>query len=150
MIKTLGLIVMVYQGLEKEMATHSSILAWEMSWTEQPGGLQSMGFKRVRLKQAWAPHTNIKAIPTSSRPPCGLNLLPHLLGAAVTHPLSATNSILLSSRFHRRTRSCWRGINIQSALIRWQAVTFQRCALQHLGHLFNLVSPHVPSITSLY
>ena len=37
-IKTLGLIVMVYQGLEKEMATHSSILAWEMSWTEEPGG----------------------------------------------------------------------------------------------------------------
>ena len=28
--------------LEKEMATHSSILAWETSWTEEPGGLQSM------------------------------------------------------------------------------------------------------------
>ena len=29
--------------LEKEMATHSSILAWEIPWTEEPGGLQSMG-----------------------------------------------------------------------------------------------------------
>ena len=29
--------------LEKEMATHSSILAWEMPWMEEPGGLQSMG-----------------------------------------------------------------------------------------------------------
>ena len=29
--------------MEKEMATHSSILAWEISWTEKPGGLQSMG-----------------------------------------------------------------------------------------------------------
>ena len=29
--------------LEKEMATHSSILAWEIPWTEGPGGLQSMG-----------------------------------------------------------------------------------------------------------
>ena len=29
--------------LEKEMAAHSSILAWEISWTEEPGGLQSMG-----------------------------------------------------------------------------------------------------------
>ena len=29
--------------LEKGMATHSSILAWEMPWTEEPGGLQSMG-----------------------------------------------------------------------------------------------------------
>ena len=34
--------------LEKEMATHSSILAWKTSWTEEPGGLQSMGSQRVR------------------------------------------------------------------------------------------------------
>ena len=34
--------------LEKGMATHSSILAWRMPWTEEPGGLQSMGLQRVR------------------------------------------------------------------------------------------------------
>ena len=34
--------------LEKGMATHSSILAWEMPWTEEPGGLQTMGLQRVR------------------------------------------------------------------------------------------------------
>jgi len=34
--------------LEKGMATHSSILAWGMPWTEEPGGLQSMGSQRVR------------------------------------------------------------------------------------------------------
>ena len=33
--------------LEKEMATHSSILAWEIPWMEEPGGLQSMGPKRA-------------------------------------------------------------------------------------------------------
>ena len=33
--------------LEKEMATHFSILAWEIPWTEEPGGLQSMGSRRV-------------------------------------------------------------------------------------------------------
>ena len=33
--------------LEKEMATHSSILAWEIPWTEKPGGLQSRGLQRV-------------------------------------------------------------------------------------------------------
>ena len=33
--------------LEKEMATHSSILAWTIPWTEKPGGLQSMGSQRV-------------------------------------------------------------------------------------------------------
>ena len=35
-------------ALEKGMATHSSILAQRMSWTEEPGGLQSIGSQRVR------------------------------------------------------------------------------------------------------
>ena len=35
--------------LEKGMATHSSILAWNILWTEEPGGLQSMGSQRVGL-----------------------------------------------------------------------------------------------------
>ena len=34
--------------LEKGMATHSSILAWRIPWTEEPGGPQSMGSQRVR------------------------------------------------------------------------------------------------------
>ena len=34
--------------LEEGMATHSSILAWRIPWTEEPGGLQSMGLQRVR------------------------------------------------------------------------------------------------------
>ena len=34
--------------LEKEMATHSSILAWKIPWTEEPGRLQSTGLQRVR------------------------------------------------------------------------------------------------------
>ena len=45
------------------MATHSSILAWKIPWTEEPGGLQSMGSKRVR--HDWATslvHTNIKIV----------------------------------------------------------------------------------------
>ena len=33
--------------LEKEMATHSSILAWKIPWTEEPGKLQSMGSQKV-------------------------------------------------------------------------------------------------------
>ena len=33
--------------LEKKMATHTGILAWEIPWTEEPDGLQSMGLKRV-------------------------------------------------------------------------------------------------------
>ena len=34
--------------LEKAMATHSSILAWRIPWTEEPGGLRSSGSQRVR------------------------------------------------------------------------------------------------------
>ena len=41
-------------SLEKEMATHSSILAWEIPWTEESGGLRSMGSWRVR--QDCTPH----------------------------------------------------------------------------------------------
>ena len=41
--------------LEKGMATHSSILAWEIPWTEEPGGLQSMEWQRVRYN--WATDT---------------------------------------------------------------------------------------------
>ena len=33
--------------LEKEMATHSNILVWKIPWTEEPGGLESMGLQRV-------------------------------------------------------------------------------------------------------
>ena len=36
-----------FHALEKEMATHSSTLAWKIPWTEEPGGLQSMGSRRV-------------------------------------------------------------------------------------------------------
>jgi len=34
--------------LQEKMATHSSILAWRIPWTEEPGSLQSMGLQRVR------------------------------------------------------------------------------------------------------
>ena len=35
-------------ALEKEMATYSSIVAWKIPWTEEPGGLQSIGSKKIR------------------------------------------------------------------------------------------------------
>ena len=41
-----GLIPGSGRSLEEEMATHSSILAWEIPWTEEPGGLQSMGSQK--------------------------------------------------------------------------------------------------------
>ena len=44
--------------LEKGMATHSSILAWRMPWTEEPGGLQSIGSHRVRHDRSDLTHTS--------------------------------------------------------------------------------------------
>ena len=38
--------------LEKKMATHSKILAWEIPWTEEPGGLQSMGSQELDATEA--------------------------------------------------------------------------------------------------
>ena len=55
--------------LEKKMATHSSILAWKIPWTEEPGGLQSMGLQRVR--QDWVTNTftfNLNYLPQASSP----------------------------------------------------------------------------------
>ena len=43
-----GSILSQKDPLEKEIATHSSILAWRIPWTEEPDGLQSMGSQKVR------------------------------------------------------------------------------------------------------
>ena len=51
---------------EKEMATHSSTLAWKIPWTEEPGSLQSMGLQR--MGHDWA--TSLSLIPASSECDC--------------------------------------------------------------------------------
>ena len=48
MLKTLLQSLGREDPLEKEMANHSSLLAWRIPWTEEPGRLQSMGSQRVR------------------------------------------------------------------------------------------------------
>ena len=46
--------------LEKEMATHSSVLAWRIPWTEEPGGLQSMDSQRIG--RDWATHFQVALV----------------------------------------------------------------------------------------
>ena len=46
-VRDTGSIPGLGRSLEEGMATHSSILAWRISWTEEPGGLQSTGSQRV-------------------------------------------------------------------------------------------------------
>ena len=52
--------------LEEEMTTHSRILAWKIPWTEEPGGLQSMGSQRVRHDFTFTFY-----IPTQGKQPVG-------------------------------------------------------------------------------
>ena len=51
-VKNLSAVKVLFLGwedlLEKQMATYSSILVWRISWTEEPGGLQSIGLQKVR------------------------------------------------------------------------------------------------------
>ena len=47
--------------LKKEMSTHSSILAWEIRWTEEPGGLQSMGSEKSDMTDFTYTHTDTDA-----------------------------------------------------------------------------------------
>ena len=54
--------------LKKEMATHSSILAWEIPWTKEPGGLQSMESQRVR-HDVVTEHAYIYLLPARVSPP---------------------------------------------------------------------------------
>ena len=48
--------------LEKEMASQSSILTWEIPWTEEPGGLQSFGFRRVGPRLSGWAHTTVQVL----------------------------------------------------------------------------------------
>ena len=51
-------------ALKKEMATHSSILAWEIPWTEEPGGLQSMGSQELDTTEP--ARTVVKNLPANA------------------------------------------------------------------------------------
>jgi len=58
--------------LEEEMATHSSILAWEIPWTEETGRLQSMGSQRVRNDWATESESKSRSVVSNSLGPHGL------------------------------------------------------------------------------
>ena len=91
--------------LEKEMAIHSSILAWRIPWTEDPGELQSMGSQRVKDKRLtliftlywhwYYPNSSLtsSAITLSPRDPCTLTLTPRYCSLLTPPPHSSTAPI---------------------------------------------------------
>ena len=80
------------------MATHSIILAWEIPWTEEPGGLQSMGSQRVghdvaTKQQQLCPHYSISRIPYSDQPQVSLFFIQTL-----DHQPPSTSSLPLPNK----------------------------------------------------
>ena len=70
-----------FHALEKEMATHSSVLAWKIPWTDEPGGLQCKGLQRVR--HDWATkhiHNELKYFLKYLFIECNVMAIPFALG----------------------------------------------------------------------
>ena len=94
--------------LEKEIETHSSILAWEILWTEEPGGLQSMGHKELDTTERQSMHASRKPDRTySSSVQCEIHFQLELqigsdisLRDSLKHPIycHATQSTFISQR----------------------------------------------------
>ena len=93
--------------LEEEMATYSSILAWEIPWTEEPGRLQSMVSPRVRHAAAAAAAKSLQSCPTLCDPidgsPLDLATKPHKPRWFLGVPLSPLASSLSSTGLPRMT-----------------------------------------------
>ena len=112
--------------LEKEMATHSSILAWRIPWTEAPDGLQSMGLQRAG--HDWATNTQI-----------GKKLEIQFLSCA-SHISSAQKPHIASSS-HTRQCQC-------KILPLWQKVLLDSIVLKHFPNHPSYSHAHDPHYQS--
>ena len=92
--------------VEKEMATHSSILAWEIPWAEEPGGLQSVGSQSVRhdlaTKQQQCVYVNLNlTVYPSSLPPFSSGNCKVLFYVFDSIPVLYIGSFVPFFRFHK-------------------------------------------------
>ena len=76
---------------EKEMAAHSSILAWEIPWMEEPGGLRSMGLQKSQTRLSNSTITTLSLMASSL-----IGLTPRYMLSAITH--KSLRSLLNSTR----------------------------------------------------
>ena len=86
----MGLLPGSEDSLEEEMATHSRILAWRIPWTEEPGGLQSMGSQELDRTEQVSMHARAH---THTHPTLG--------GSDLLHMASTTSSLLKTLRTQR-------------------------------------------------
>ena len=71
------------RSLEKEMATHSSILSWRIPWTEEPGGLHSIGSQRFRHEWSNLARMHLIFYPAPGRAPKTLGIYCHRSNKAI-------------------------------------------------------------------
>ena len=99
--------------LEREMATHSNILAWEIPWTEEPGGLQSMGsLKSLTQLSNSATMTTTYICPLPLKPPSHATPLGHQ-----SAPSSLCNTVLENYSWAGGPRA--RGLKVKDTGIAW-------------------------------
>ena len=106
--------------LEKEMVTYSSILAWETPWTEEPGGLKSMGSQRSRTARLLCPwdspgkESGLPCPPPGDLPTPGIKraspVSPSLAGRCFTTSTTWRQTLILSEPLQRtlgQDSFCW-------------------------------------------
>ena len=106
--------------LEKEMATYSSILAWKISWTQEPGGLQSMGSQRVGHDWATNTYKHVKKKKKSEKAP------PNFTREVSVIIDMVYDQCLLENLIHILSQSL--GI----------FESFERCSLKHLNFYYPI------------
>ena len=89
---------------EKEMATHSTILAWEILWTEEPGGLQSMRLQESDMTERLNYHHQLFVLPEDSLARLPRNQSPQLKGCLWLCPPSYRGCRDLTGRDTETTR----------------------------------------------
>ena len=112
--------------LEKRMATHSSILAWKIPWTEEPGRLQSMRLQRVRHDWATSTHTH-----THER------FIPQLLSPPWRSGSGAESSYLFSSHLVPLVNSIPRGFPKVTSLTQTLGGEQKMNNKKHLSHSYD-------------
>ena len=90
--------------LEEEMATHTSILAWEIPWTEEPGELKSMWSQRVWHGGA----TECAHVHTHTHTHTHSHILPEMRGSRASFKLCCLKVLRIFWRLGLDAHSCWR------------------------------------------
>ena len=134
--------------LEKEMATHSSILACEIPWTEEPGRLQSMGSQRVR--HDWTAHTcMLKYLRVQCHDVWMMYSMVHATPWIAAHQASLPpKSLTVCSNSYPLSWWCYLTISSSAALFSFCLLSFPASGSFPMSHLFTSCSQSIGASAS--